>query len=94
MESAEKVLSGEFIRCLFDDQMTDAPELVELKSEVLVTISKNSVVGSGMILKELKLRLNGGKDPISAEILGRLIGEASVKSHASYVELAVSTLNG
>jgi len=49
--------------------MTDESELVELKRSVLVTISITSVVGSEMILEELKLRLNGGKDPISAEIL-------------------------
>ena len=46
-----------------------------------------------MILEELKLRLNGGKDPISAEILGRLIGEDCVKSHARFVDSAVMTLS-
>lgn len=56
-------------------------------------ISTTTVVGSEMILEELKLRLNGGKDPISAEILGRLIGEDCVKSHARFVDSAVMTLS-
>ena len=56
-------------------------------------ISTTIVVGSEMILEELKLRLNGGKDPISAEILGRLIGEDCVKSHARFVDLVVKTLS-
>ena len=51
--------------------MTDDSELVEMKRAVLVIISKTSVGGSEMILEELKLRLNGGKDSISSEILGR-----------------------
>jgi hypothetical protein len=67
--------------------MTDESELVELKRSVLVTISITSVVGSEMILEELKLRLNGGNDPISAEILGQLIGEDCVKSHARFCRL-------
>jgi len=73
--------------------MTDESELVELKRSVLVTISITSVVGSEMILEELKLRLNGGKDPISSEILGRLIREDCVKSHSKFVDLAVKTLS-
>jgi hypothetical protein len=92
-ESTEKVLSKDFIRCIFDGQMTDDSELVEMKRAVLVIISTTSVVGSEMILEELKLRLNGGKDPISAEILGRLIREDCVKSHSRFVDLAVKTLS-
>jgi hypothetical protein len=92
-ESTEKVLSKKFIRCIFDGQMTDESELVEMKRTVLVIISTTSVVGSEMILDELKLRLNGGKDPISAEILGRLIREDCVKSHSKFVDLAVKTLS-
>jgi len=61
---------------------------VEVKRAVLVIISKTSVVGSEMILEELKVRLNGGKDPISAEILGRLIREDC----ARFLDLAVNTL--
>ena len=66
---------------------------MEVKRAVLVIISKTSVVGSEMILEELKVRLNGGKDPISAEILGRLIREDCVKSHSKFVDLAVKTLS-
>ena len=55
-------------------------------------ISTTSVVGSEMILEALKLRLNGGKDPISSEILGRLIREDCVKSRARFVDSAVMTL--
>ena len=66
---------------------------MEVKRAVLVIISKTSVGGSEMILEELKVRLNGGKDPISAEILGRLIREDCVKSHARFVDLAVMTLS-
>ena len=86
-EFTENVLSNDFIRCIFDGQMTDDSELVELKRAVLVIISTTSVVGSEMIL------VNGGKDPISAEIFVLLIGEDCVKSHARFVDLVVKTLS-
>jgi hypothetical protein len=50
------------------------------------------MVGSEMILEEVKLHLKGIKDVISAEILGRLIGEDCVKSRARFVDSAVMTL--
>ena len=81
------------LMCIFDGQMTDDFELVEMKRAVLVIMSTTSVLGSEMILEELKLRLNGGKDPISAEILGRLIREDCAKSHSKFVDLAVKTLS-
>jgi len=40
-------------------------------------------------LKELMLRMNGGKDPISAEILGNLL-QNEVRNHESFVNLAVT----
>ena len=58
--------------------MIDESKLIELKRSVFVTISITSV-------GELKLRLNEGKGPISSEILGQIIGEDYVKSHARFV---------
>ena len=81
----------DFISCLFDDQTTDADNLVKLKRSILVTISKTSTSGAEMILKELQVRLNGGRDPISAEILGSLL-QNSVRNHDNFVKLAVKML--
>ena len=85
------VLDRDFVSCLFDDQSTDSSGLAELKRSVLVTIAKRSSSGSEMILKELMLRMNGGKDPISAEILGNLL-QNEVRNHESFVNLAVTML--
>ena len=86
------VVHERFIRCLFDGQITDDPKMVELKRAVLVTIAKNSDIGSKMVFEELQLRLDGARDNVSAQILGQLL-KNDVKAYDKFVELAVKTLS-
>lgn len=86
------VLDTRFIRCLFDEQEVEKPNLILLKRSVLVTIAKNSDKGSLLILDELRRRLAGARDTISAEILGTLL-ESQVKNEDKFADLAVQILS-
>jgi len=92
MEASEKELHAKFISCLFDGQITDDPNIMELKRAVLVTIAKKSEIGSQMVFKELHVRLNGARDNVSAQILGQLL-KNEIKAYDKFVELAVRILN-
>lgn len=91
--SSEKVLNAGFIHSLFDDHEMSKQKLAALKRSVLVTIAKNSNIGSLLILDVLKHRLTGGRDSKSAEILRLLLESNSLKYHTQYVDLALETLN-
>lgn len=85
------VPNTDFVSSLFDDHTTDSSGLAELKRSVLVTIAKKSNSGSELIMAELRERMNGGKDPMCAEILGSLL-QNNVRNHDSFVDLAVTML--
>jgi E3 ubiquitin-protein ligase UBR4 len=90
--SAHCILDARFIRCLFDEQEVETPNLTLLKRSVLVTIAKNSEEGSLLILDELRCRLAGARDTGSAEILGTLL-ESQVKNEDKFADLALQTLS-
>ena len=74
-----------------DQKLDRLIEYAKLLEDNVISSISGSNSDIEMILKELMLRMNGGKDPISAEILGNLL-QNEVRNHESFVNLAVTML--
>lgn len=85
-------LNEEFISTLFEENDSNDTDMNDLKRAMIIALATKSETSSEMVLKELKMRLQGTKSPNCAEILGHLLLIKDVKSPQKLVDFAMQVL--
>lgn len=90
--AGEIEVNQDFVRSLFYEGATIAPELQRLKRHTIIKLVQKSNEGAKLVLSELSSRLTVARDAVSAEILGALLGKSLPFLSEEYLKLAVDVM--